>query len=60
MLFEAKCLRFKKNKKTQMLQLQNIQMWRMSAAIKGCAVIIPAVNTEKGNDDFARVGVTCD
>jgi len=45
-----------------MLQLQNIQMWRMSAAIKGCTVIsIPAVNTEKeGNDDFANVGVTCD
>lgn len=44
-----------------MLQLQNTQriMWR-TAAIKGCAVIIPAVNTEKGNDDFARVGVTCD
>jgi hypothetical protein len=48
-----------KKQKTQMLQLQNIQMWRMSAAIKGCAVIIPTVNTEKGNDDFARVGVTC-
>lgn len=43
-----------------MLQLQNIQMWRMTA-IKGCAVIsIPAVNTEKGNDDSCHVGVTCD
>ncbi len=44
-----------------MLQLQNIQMWRMTA-IKGCAVIsIPAVNTEKeGNDDLFHVGVTCD
>ena len=44
-----------------MLQLQNIQrlMWA-TAAIKGCAVIIPTVNTEKTGNDYADVGETCD
>lgn len=41
-----------------MLQGKNIQNWQMSAVIKGCAVIIPTVATEKGND-WADVGVTC-
>ncbi len=41
-----------------MLQVINIQNWQ-TAAIKGCAVIIPTVNTEKGMNDCVDVGVTC-
>ena len=40
-----------------MLQVRNIQNWQ-TTAIKGCAVIIPAVNTEKGMNDCVDVGVT--
>jgi len=42
-----------------MLQVRNIQNWQ-TTAIKGCAVIIPAVMTEKGINDCVNVGVTCD
>jgi len=42
-----------------MLQVINIQNWRM-AAIKGCAVTSIPTITEKGRDDYANVGFTCD
>jgi hypothetical protein len=43
-----------------MKQVINIHNWRM-AAIKGCAVVsIPTVITEKGRNDYAKSGVTCD
>lgn len=49
-----------KLKKLSVKQVINIQNWRM-AAIKGCTVVsISAVITEKGRNDYAKIGVTCD
>lgn len=43
-----------------MLQVINIHNWRMTAK-KGCTVVsIPANITEKGRNDYAKIGVTCD
>jgi len=43
-----------------MLQTINIQTWRMTA-IKGCPVVSTSANiTEKGRNDYAKVGVTCE